>query len=53
MPTLSPTPPFDLAFIDADKDNNGPYFQMARKLVRTGGVMIVDNVIRTGGLRMG
>ncbi|KZO95195.1 S-adenosyl-L-methionine-dependent methyltransferase [Calocera viscosa TUFC12733] len=48
LPTLSPSPPFDLVFIDADKDNNGPYFQHARKLVRTGGVIIVDNVVRNG-----
>ncbi|KZT59795.1 S-adenosyl-L-methionine-dependent methyltransferase [Calocera cornea HHB12733] len=48
MPKLSPTPPVDLVFIDADKENNGPYFQIARKLVRTGGVIIVDNVVRNG-----
>ncbi|KZO95202.1 O-methyltransferase family 3 protein [Calocera viscosa TUFC12733] len=48
FPTLSPSPPFDLVFIDADKDNNGPYFQHARKLVRSGGVIIVDNVVRNG-----
>ncbi|EJU05736.1 S-adenosyl-L-methionine-dependent methyltransferase [Dacryopinax primogenitus] len=48
FPTLSPSPPFDLVFIDADKDNNGPYFAAARKLVRTGGVIVVDNVVRNG-----
>jgi len=48
LPTLKPDPPFDLVFIDADKDNNGPYYQHARKLVRTGGVIIVDNVVRNG-----
>jgi len=48
FPTLSADPPFDLAFIDADKDNNAPYFEFARKLVRKGGVIIVDNVVRNG-----
>jgi len=46
FPTLKA--PFDLVFIDADKVNNGKYFQLARKLVRTGGVIIVDNVVWNG-----
>ncbi|OLF17807.1 O-methyltransferase [Actinophytocola xanthii] len=40
--------PFDLAFIDADKPNNPGYLTWALKLVRPGGVIIVDNVIRNG-----
>lgn len=40
--------PFDLAFIDADKPNNTNYFREAERLVRPGGVIIVDNVVRRG-----
>lgn len=40
--------PFDLAFIDADKKNNPGYFEWALKLVRPGGVILVDNVVRGG-----
>jgi predicted O-methyltransferase YrrM len=40
--------PFDLIFIDADKENNAGYFQWALKLSRPGGVIIVDNVVREG-----
>jgi len=49
FPTLKPEPPFDLVFIDADKQNNPKYYNLARKLVRTGGIIIVDNVV-WGGL---
>jgi predicted O-methyltransferase YrrM len=45
--------PFDLAFIDADKPNNPAYFQAALKLVRTGGVIVVDNVVRRGAILSG
>ena len=40
--------PFDLAFIDADKPNNTNYFKEAERLVKPGGVIIVDNVVRHG-----
>ncbi|MEU7144334.1 O-methyltransferase [Nocardia sp. NPDC046473] len=42
--------PFDLVFIDADKVNNSNYVQWALKLTRPGSVIIVDNVVRNGGL---
>ncbi|KAI0082708.1 O-methyltransferase family 3 protein [Panus rudis PR-1116 ss-1] len=46
---LKPEPaPFDLAFIDADKENNLTYFLEAKRLVKKGGVIIVDNVVRNG-----
>lgn len=44
------TPPFDLAFIDADKPNNAAYFAFALALSRPGAVIIVDNVIREGAV---
>jgi predicted O-methyltransferase YrrM len=42
--------PFDLIFIDADKENNPHYLQWALKLSRRGSVIIVDNVVRQGGV---
>ena len=42
--------PFDLFFIDADKVNNPVYFDWAIRLSRRGSVIIVDNVVREGGL---
>lgn len=40
--------PFDLAFIDADKESNAAYFDHAVRLSRPGGIIIVDNVVRDG-----
>lgn len=40
--------PFDLAFIDADKASNTEYFAHAVALSRPGGVIVVDNVVRSG-----
>jgi len=42
--------PFDLIFIDADKENNPPYFTWALKLSRPGTVIVVDNVVRDGAV---
>jgi predicted O-methyltransferase YrrM len=39
---------FDLAFIDADKASGADYFRSCVRLVRSGGVIIVDNVVRAG-----
>ena len=40
--------PFDLVFIDADKENNPNYLQWAMTLGRPGTVIISDNVVRDG-----
>jgi predicted O-methyltransferase YrrM len=48
LPTL--TGPFDLVFIDADKPNNSNYLDWALKLGRPGTVIILDNVVRGGGV---
>ncbi|ORW00273.1 O-methyltransferase [Mycobacterium kyorinense] len=40
--------PFDLVFIDADKENNVGYVEWAVRLSRPGSVIVVDNVIREG-----
>ncbi len=42
--------PFDLIFIDADKKNNPIYFELALKLIRDGGIIIADNVVRNGAV---
>lgn len=42
--------PFDLIFIDADKQNNANYFVWALKLARRGSLVIVDNVVRNGAV---
>ncbi len=39
---------FDLAFIDADKSGYETYFEACLKLVRTGGAILVDNVLWSG-----
>ncbi|MGB7265859.1 MAG: O-methyltransferase [Terracidiphilus sp.] len=42
--------PFDLIFIDADKENNPQYLKWALKLSHPGTVIVVDNVVRQGGV---
>jgi predicted O-methyltransferase YrrM len=42
--------PFDLVFIDADKENNAAYFGWALRLTRPGSVIVVDNVVRGGSV---
>lgn len=42
--------PFDLTFIDADKQNNAEYFRWALKLARPGSLIVVDNVVRDGAV---
>ena len=42
--------PFDLTFIDADKENNAAYFRWALKLSRAGSLIVVDNVVREGAV---
>jgi predicted O-methyltransferase YrrM len=42
--------PFDLIFIDADKESIPEYFSWALSLSRSGSVIIVDNVVRNGAV---
>lgn len=41
---------FDLAFIDADKENYPIYYERLLKLVRPGGLLLVDNVLWDGAV---
>lgn len=40
--------PFDLSFIDADKEHNADYFAWALRMSRVGSLIITDNVVRDG-----
>ncbi|MFZ5746046.1 MAG: O-methyltransferase [Pseudomonadota bacterium] len=42
--------PFDLIFIDADKPSNVAYLRAALALSRPGTIIVVDNVVREGGV---
>lgn len=46
IPTLNDT--FDLVFIDADKINYSKYFDLVIDKVRSGGVILADNVLWSG-----
>lgn len=42
--------PFDLIFLDADKQNNAAYLQWALRLSHVGTVIVTDNVVREGSV---
>jgi predicted O-methyltransferase YrrM len=42
--------PFDLIFIDADKQNNPGYLEWSLKLSRPGTLIVADNVVRAGAI---
>ena len=48
LPTLEGSEPFDLVFIDADKESNTIYLDWAARLGRPGTVVVVDNTVRGG-----
>lgn len=48
LPTLEGGAPFDLVFIDADKESNTVYLDWAARLGRSGTVVVVDNIGRAG-----
>ena len=41
---------YDFAFIDADKSNYGAYYERILKLLRPGGLVLVDNVLWSGAV---
>jgi predicted O-methyltransferase YrrM len=48
LPTLEGSAPFDLVFIDADKQSNTIYIDWAARLGHPGTVVVVDNIGRGG-----
>jgi predicted O-methyltransferase YrrM len=48
LPTLGG--PFDVVFLDADKQRNPEYLEHALRLTRPGSLIIADNVVRDGAL---
>lgn len=48
LPQLRSREPFDLVFVDADKENNSAYVQWAVELSAQGSMIVVDNVVRFG-----
>lgn len=48
LPTLEGPAPFDLVFIDADKQSNTIYLDWAARLGRAGTVIVLDNIGREG-----
>lgn len=48
LSTLVVDAPFDLCFIDADKPSNRRYFEWALAHTRSGGLILVDNVLANG-----
>ncbi|MBD3745866.1 MAG: O-methyltransferase [Sphingopyxis terrae] len=50
LAAMTDVAPFDLVFIDADKQSNVDYVAEAIRLGRSGTTIIVDNVVREGGI---
>jgi predicted O-methyltransferase YrrM len=48
LPTLNG--PFDLTFVDADKEHNADYFRWAVTLSRPGSLVVIDNTVRDGAI---
>jgi len=48
LPGLGDEAPFDLVFIDADKESNTVYLDWAARLSQPGAVIVVDNIGRSG-----
>ena len=50
LESLEETEPIDLVFIDADKPMYGSYFEAILPRLRTGGLMLIDNVLWSGSV---
>ncbi len=48
LPGLPGDEPFDLAFVDADKEGYGGYYEQCLRLLRPGGLLLLDNVFMDG-----
>lgn len=50
LAAMTASAPFDFVFIDADKQGNAHYVAEAIRLGRSGTTIVVDNVVREGGV---
>ncbi|MGN8024981.1 O-methyltransferase [Microbacterium sp. 22242] len=50
LPALAAEDPFDLVFIDADKESNTLYLDWAARLGHPGTVVVLDNIGRSGDI---
>ena len=50
LAALDEVPVYDLAFIDADKTSYRTYFELLLPRMRTGGLIMVDNVLQYGAV---
>jgi predicted O-methyltransferase YrrM len=50
LAAMTDEPPFDFVFIDADKPSNAAYLRAALAVSRPGTTIVVDNVVREGGV---
>lgn len=50
LPQLASEAPFDLVFIDADKEGYCDYLGWSLKLTRRGSLIVADNVVRKGAV---
>ncbi|HET9372282.1 MAG TPA: O-methyltransferase [Vicinamibacterales bacterium] len=50
LEAMTPAEPFDIVFIDADKTGYPAYLRRVRPLVRHGGLIVADNVVRKGAV---
>jgi predicted O-methyltransferase YrrM len=53
LPDLEGGEPFDLVFVDADKESAAEYAQWALRLAAPGALLVFDNVVRGGALADG
>lgn len=50
LPSLANETPFDLIFLDADRESYPQYLDHVERLLRPGGILVVDNVYLKGRL---
>ena len=50
LPMFENAEPFEMVFIDADKENYPGYLNWSLRLTRPGGLIVADNVVREGAI---